>query len=240
MIEFSGRCLLLDIEGTTSSASFVYDVLFPYARERLAAFLESSFDQPAIREACGQIAKDAGNSSLDDWWPRTGAASPQAAVVSEVGRLMDADVKATGLKQLQGLIWKGGFESGELRSHVYADVPPAMKRWTAAGRRVAIYSSGSIAAQKLFFAHTEYGDLTGYLNGHYDTTTGPKRERESYERIARDLGLPAGEVLFLSDVEAELDAAAAAGMRTALLVRDGGVPESRHVVLRDFDAIEVS
>jgi enolase-phosphatase E1 len=238
LIEFAGRCLLLDIEGTTSSVSFVYDVLFPYARDRLSAFLDAHFDDMDVRAACEQIARDTGAASLDDWWPQTNAQSPQAAIECEVARLMDSDVKATGLKQLQGQVWRGGFESGALRSHVYADVPPALQRWTAAGRRVAVYSSGSIAAQKMFFAHTEHGNLMGYLSAHYDTTTGPKRERASYELIARDLKLPADEILFLSDIEAELDAAAESGMRTALLAREGDAPDSAHTVLRDFGPIQ--
>jgi enolase-phosphatase E1 len=137
---------------------------------------------------------------------------------------MDQDAKTTGLKQLQGLIWENGFESGELKAHLFDDVPQSLALWNMAGIDVRIYSSGSIHSQKLFFGHTTQGDLLHLLKGHYDTTTGPKRESESYTRIAAGFGLPPADVLFLSDVVAELDAARAAGMQTALVIRPGNAP----------------
>jgi enolase-phosphatase E1 len=153
---------------------------------------------------------------------------------------MDRDAKVTGLKELQGLIWEAGYRSGELKSHVYPDVPPALERWTKAGKDVRIYSSGSIAAQKLFFGHAEFGDLLSHFHGHYDTTIGSKRESESYQRIARDFGLAPGEILFLSDVTAELDAARTAGMRTGLLLRPDNSPQPEghgHPEIRSFAEI---
>jgi len=156
---------------------------------------------------------------------------------------MDGDVKATGLKQLQGLIWRSGFESGELRAHVYDDVPPALEAWRGAGIDVRIYSSGSVAAQVLFFGHTVAGDLRPLLNGHYDTTTGSKQEPASYLQIADAFGLPPAEILFLSDVTAELAAARQAGLQTALCLRPGNAePPADHgfATLRDFGEIQLA
>lgn len=212
-MRFAGRRILLDIEGTIAPISFVYDVLFPYARRELRVFLERTWDAPEARAAVARVACDAGVAgfTLD-------------TILPHLLDLMDRDVKATGLKELQGLIWKRGYESGELRSKLFDDVPPALRAWHARGIDVRIYSSGSIAAQRLFLSHTEFGDLTGFLRGYYDTTTGPKTASASYEAIARDFDRPPGDILFVSDVPAELDAAAAAGFATALAVRPGNHP----------------
>src|SRR5262245_45290439 len=177
--------------------------------------------EPEYIEAFHAIARDAGHDSLDAWLKkeRLTRENPLRAaeiVCKEVTRLMDTDAKTTGLKQLQGLIWQSGFESGELKAHVYEDVPPALTAWQAAGKDVRIYSSGSVQAQKLFFGHTVAGNLLPYFRGHYDTTTGPKKEAESYCKIGADFSFPTGEIRFLSDVVAELDAARAAGMQTGL------------------------
>jgi len=220
------RGILLDIEGTTSSVSFVYDAMFPYVRKHLTFEVLTNWEEPTYIAACEAIARDAGHDSLASWFQshRLRRDNPLRAadvVCREVIRQMDADLKATGLKQLQGLIWQTGFESGELEAHVYDDVPPALEAWNAVGKDVRIYSSGSIQAQRLFFGHTIVGNLLGHFRGHYDTTTGPKKEAESYRKIAADFGLPAGKVLFLSDIVAELDAARDAGLGTALVVRPG-------------------
>lgn len=212
MISFCGRGILLDIEGTTSSVSFVYDVMFPFVRRELDRYLDAHWGQPPLAAACRQIARDANQDARAD---------DRTWIRGEVLRLMDGDVKATGLKQLQGLIWEDGFNSGELKAHVYDDVPPALRDWHSRGISLRIYSSGSIQAQKLFFGHTIAGNLLPLLSGHYDTTTGPKKEAASYRTIAADFGLPASEILFFSDVVAELDAARAAGMQTALVIRHG-------------------
>ena len=233
-MKFSGRGILLDIEGTTSSVSFVYDVMFPYVRKHLTFEVFSNWMEPEYIEAFHAIARDAGHESLDALLKQEGLTreNPLRAaelVCKEVTRLMDADVKATGLKQLQGLIWQSGFEGGELKAHVYDDVPPALAAWQAAGKDVRIYSSGSVQAQKLFFGHTVAGDLLPYVRGHYDTTTGAKKEADSYRKIAADFGLPPADILFLSDVVAELDAARAAEMQTALVVRPGNAaPPAAH------------
>jgi enolase-phosphatase E1 len=225
-MHFSGRGILLDIEGTTSSVSFVYDVMFPYVRKHLTFEVFANWLEPEYIEAFHALARDAGHDSLDAWLKtnkltRENPLRAADVVCKEVLRLMDADVKATGLKQLQGLIWKSGFESGELKAHIYDDVPPALAAWNAAGKDVRIYSSGSVQSQKLFFGHTIAGDLLPHFRGHYDTTTGPKKEAGSYREIAGDFRFPPGEILFLSDVIAELDAARAAGLQTALVVRPG-------------------
>ncbi len=243
MIEFAGRTILLDIEGTTSSIRFVYDEMFPFVRRELRGFLTARGDDQDVTQACELIARDAGQPSLADWLATAGGPSAQELVHDEVLRLMDADVKATGLKQLQGLIWKSGFESGELRAHVYDDVPPALQRWQAAGIDLRIYSSGSVAAQRLFFGHTEAGNLLPLLHAHYDTTTGPKREPASYHAITDDIGCQPADVLFLSDVVAELEAARTAGLRTGLCIRPGNAePPADHdyASLHSFDEVHVA
>ncbi|MCA9177141.1 MAG: acireductone synthase [Planctomycetales bacterium] len=218
MIEFHGHGLLLDIEGTTSSVRFVYDVMFPLVLDRLDGFLERRGGDADVVAACERIAADAGSTETSTSW-----------VAAEVRRLMDGDVKATGLKQLQGLIWKDSFESGELEAHVYDDVPAALEHWQQLGRDLRVYSSGSIQAQRLFFGHTIHGDLLPHFTGHYDTTIGGKKEPDSYRAILADWGLPGEQVLFASDVTAELDAAREAGMQTVLLRRPGNAePPAGH------------
>jgi enolase-phosphatase E1 len=246
----SVRGILLDIEGTTSSVSFVYDVMFPYVRKHLTFEVFANWLEPEYIEAFHAIARDAGHESLDAWLKTLGLTreNPLRAaevVCKEVTRLMDADAKATGLKQLQGLIWQSGFESGELKAHIYDDVPPAIAAWNTAGKDVRIYSSGSVQAQKLFFGHTIAGDLRPQFRGHYDTTTGPKKAADSYHKIAAEMHLPPGEILFLSDVVAELDAARGAGMLTALVVRPGNMTGQTsagqpHPVIENFAQVELA
>ena len=207
-------------------------MLFPYVRRECAAFLKAHCEEPATKAACERIAKDAGVASP----------ASQETIVREVFRLMDGDVKATGLKELQGLIWERGFLSSELRAHVYSDVEPALNAWRAAGMDVRIYSSGSIAAQKLFFGHTEAGDLLGFFRGHYDTTSGPKKVVGSYQTIAAAMGYPPSEILFVSDLTAELNAAREAGMATAKSVRPGNAvePDAGHTAITDFSQITLA
>ncbi|MEW4451791.1 acireductone synthase [Bremerella sp. JC817] len=217
--------ILLDIEGTTSSVRFVYDVMFPYVLKGLDSFLAQSWNDPALAPVLDQIAQDAGSESFLAWTADlTDEDQRREKVATEIRRLMDDDVKATGLKALQGMIWKDGFERGEMIAQVYDDVPPALETWTKAGMRVYIYSSGSIAAQKLFFGHSEAGDLLPYFSGHFDTTTGPKKETKSYDTIAAEVGEAAEKILFISDIVAELDAAKEAGMDTRLSIRPGNKP----------------
>lgn len=211
MIVFDGRGILLDVEGTTSSISFVYDVLFEFAKRHVGEFLVRHAGDPLVQSLATGIATETGVEA---------EAGPERLALAAID-LMNRDVKSTPLKALQGLIWRGGFESGELVSHVFPDVPPALEQWAASGLDVRIYSSGSIEAQRLYFGHTSAGNLLPHLRGHYDTTTGPKREAASYAKIAIDMGVEPRQILFVSDVGAELDAARAAGMATALAVRPG-------------------
>jgi enolase-phosphatase E1 len=207
--------------------------MFPFIRRELDHYLRGHWSEPELAAACDAIARDAGNPSL--------AASP-AQVKAEVIRLMDGDVKATGLKQLQGLIWDAGFTSGELKAHVYDDVPPALAAWNQAGLDVRIYSSGSVQAQKLFFGHTIAGNLLSLFRGHYDTSTGPKREAASYASIAAAFALPTRKILFLSDVPAELDAARQAGLQTGLVLRPGNAavpPDHGHSEIRTFAEVKI-
>ena len=223
-IQLTARGILLDIEGTTSSISFVHDVMFPFVRERLNEFLASNFARSDVATACEQIARDAEKPSLSEWSNASGASALEL-VIAEVHRLMDGDVKATGLKALQGLIWSDGFHEGKLRAHTYPDVIPQIRGWRGNGLDVRIYSSGSIAAQKLFFGHVaELGNCLDLFTGHYDTTIGSKREASSYRRVAADWGLPPAEIIFVSDVGGELSAAAEADLQVVASVRPGNAP----------------
>jgi enolase-phosphatase E1 len=239
MIHFIGRGILLDIEGTTSSIAFVADVLFPFARRELEPFLRRRWTDPVVERAKTLLAVDVQMPDAP-WMDGASLEQGLAPLCAAAYRLMDADAKATGLKELQGLIWREGYDAGRLCSHVYPDVAPALADWNKRGLDVRIYSSGSVTAQKAYFAHTEAGDLLPYFRGHYDTTIGPKRAADSYTRIAHDMTLPPAQVLFLSDVAAELDAAAIAGMRTGLVVRPGNAPvpgEQPHPVVTAFGQI---
>jgi enolase-phosphatase E1 len=243
-MKFSGRGILLDIEGTTSSVSFVYDVMFPFVRRELDKYLCANWDSVVLNEVCDLIAKDAGYESFTAWCgTETEVGKRQQLLRAEVLRLMDGDVKATGLKALQGLIWQSGFESGEMRAHIYDDVLPAIQAWNDAGCDVRIFSSGSIAAQKLFFGHTAVGNILHLFRGHYDTTTGPKKEAASYQAIAKDFGLPPAQILFLSDVPDELEAARAAGLPTGLCKRPGNAKVAAghgHPEITSFNQVELS
>ncbi len=214
------RGVLFDIEGTISSIGFVYDVMFPFVLRELDDFLAVSEDQPAVIAASEQIASDAGFSSLSDWCAASGN-SPLQTIAEEVRRLMAADVKATGLKALQGQVWRSGFASGELVAHVFPDVVPALQAFRERQVDLRVYSSGSVGAQKLFFGHTECGNLLPYFSDHYDTTLGSKKEAASYHEISTYFRTPIDQLLFLSDVVAELDAARASGWRTGLCCRPG-------------------
>jgi enolase-phosphatase E1 len=226
-MRFSGRGVLLDIEGTTSSISFVHDVMFPYVREHLAGFLDQRWPSRELDVVREQLARDDHAASWSDWLAaHTGSsASDRAAFEARILELMDGDVKATGLKTLQGLIWDNGFRSGQLQSHVYSDTIPAIEGWRAAGLDVRIYSSGSMAAQRLFFGHVaQLGDCLHLFSGHYDTSIGSKREAASYTRIATDWNLAVSEILFISDLAPELEAASTAGMQVAASIRPGNAP----------------
>jgi len=221
--------VLTDIEGTTTSISFVYDVLFPYAAARLDDYCSRPHPDPELAAALARLRQEQDGEAQRDG----------TNLADYARRLMAEDRKSTGLKLLQGVIWEEGYRSGTIQGHVFPDVPGALRAWRAAGRRLRVFSSGSVHAQKLLFGHSTFGDLTPLFEGFHDTTTGPKREASAYAAIAAAYGLPAGEILYLSDVTEELDAAAAAGLRTGLLVRPGNRPAEPggHAVFGDFGEI---
>lgn len=222
MIEFGGRLILLDIEGTVSPLAYVHEVMFPFAREHVAEFLAEHWDRPQAMAALGQMAMDAGHGTLTEWCPtELGSGNASAWVVAQVHRLMVEDAKLTGLKQLQGLIWEQGFRTGALCATLFDDVAECLHSWYAKGRDLRIYSSGSVQAQQLFFQHTQAGDLSGLVSGWYDTRTGGKRDPSSYSAIVKDAGCVPEDVLFVSDVVEELDAARAVNVKTALAIRPG-------------------
>jgi enolase-phosphatase E1 len=236
--------LLLDIEGTTTPIDFVYNVLFPYARTRVKDYLAASLSLPAVRaDIAGLYDENAEDARHGLEPPLLEAPVEQVsidAVEAYVQWLMDRDRKTTPLKSLQGKIWDEGYRRGELRSQVFEDVPRAFKRWRERAKKILIYSSGSVLAQKLLFANTEAGDLTPFISGYFDTKIGAKKDRESYRRIASELKLQSQPVLFVSDVTAELDAAASAGFETLLCVRPGNHPQSpaaSHPIIETFDEV---
>jgi enolase-phosphatase E1 len=199
--------VVVDIEGTVGSIRFVKDVLFPFARSRLRTFVLANQAQPDVARQLESVRAETGIADI-------------SGQIDELERWSDADRKITPLKALQGLVWAGGYASGALVAHLYDDAIAALQRWAAAGLPVYVYSSGSIAAQQLYFAHTSAGDLTPGLAGYFDTTTGPKHDAASYQRIAAAIGRPAGDLLFLSDVAAELEAAAATGFQAVQVRRE--------------------
>jgi len=221
------RAIVTDIEGTTSSLSFVKDELFPYARERLAGFVRAHADDTRVREALAEVAREAGRP-LD-----------VEGAIAQLLAWSDADRKVTPLKALQGMIWAVGYRDGTLKGHLYADSVDALRRWRARGLVLYVFSSGSVPAQKLLFGHTAFGDLTPLFSGYFDTRIGSKVEAASYARIAQEAGMAPREMLFLSDVAAELDAARAAGFDTVLVVRDGPFDANAgHRQVRDLSEVE--
>jgi enolase-phosphatase E1 len=210
------RALLTDIEGTTTDIAFVRCVLFPIARAAMPRFVRDHADDPVHARSFAAVRSAVARSS-----GRSDASVTLDEVTAELVAWIDADRKETALKAIQGAIWREAYAGGALKSHVYDDVEPAFRRLHAAAVSIFVFSSGSVEAQRLLFAHTTAGDLTRALAGYFDTTTGPKHEASSYTRIAATIGVAPKEVLFLSDVTAELDAAREAGMDTLWVVRPG-------------------
>ncbi|GAB4297014.1 MAG: acireductone synthase [Thiohalomonadaceae bacterium] len=220
------RAILTDIEGTTSSLSFVKDVLFPYARRQMDDFLRAHAAEPAVAEQLSAVSATVGRVlSL-------------AEAGAQLRQWIDEDRKITPLKALQGMIWEEGYRNGDFTGHVYADAAQRLRAWQAARVRLYVFSSGSVQAQKLLFGYSDHGDLTALFSGYFDTTSGNKRDPAAYATIAAAIGLPPQEILFLSDIVEELDAAQAAGMRTCQLVRDGVLDDkARHRQEMDFNGI---
>ncbi len=222
------QAILTDIEGTTSSLSFVHDVLFPYAHARMETFVRERGANSAVAWLLAE-ARIAAGRNLDD-----------AGLIAQLRAWIEADLKVTPLKALQGLIWEEGYQRSDFKGHVYEDAARNLRHWHERGIALYVYSSGSVHAQKLLFGYSEAGDLTPLFSGYFDTAIGHKREAESYRAIAVAMDRPPQDILFLSDIGAELDAARAAGMQTVWLMRDGALDsDADHRQVRDFDSIQI-
>ena len=227
--------VLTDIEGTTSSIAFVKDVLFPYSRRELPRFVREHGHDPEVRRWLDAVAAENGGICSDD------------VIVETLQGWIDEDRKHTALKALQGMLWRQGYERGDYRGHIYADAAEALRNWHAQGHRLAVFSSGSVGAQKLLFGHTEAGDLAQLFTLYFDTEIGHKRDADSYRLIADALDRRPADIVFLSDVVEELDAAREAGMQTVLLDRREDYPQPRgaeacngHRRVETFDRITLA
>lgn len=221
------RVIVTDIEGTTSDIQFVHQVLFPYARQHLAAYVRENHADENVAAALNAVREE--------------SAAPQATLdelITTLTSYIDQDRKSPGLKALQGMIWRAGYVEGQFTGHLYPDVLPAFERWQQQGIGLYVYSSGSVAAQKLLFGYSDEGDLTSLFSGYFDTGVGAKREAQSYRNIAEKIGLAPASLLFLSDIHQELDAAADAGWHTVQLIRGEADNASRHHQVNDFSQIK--
>ena len=231
------KLILTDIEGTTSSISFVKDVLFPYAADHLPAFVKENINDETVQTALQQTAELAGEDG------ESISADNTDALIAKLLQWISEDRKATPLKALQGLIWKTGYENGDYKAHMYPDATEYLKKWHDSGLPLYVYSSGSVKAQELFFGYSQDGNLLPLFKGHFDTLMGGKRETQSYLNILAELqkthaGLNAADVLFLSDIKEELDAAKEAGMQTVWLVREDDIPaDAEHKAVKSFEEI---
>jgi len=221
------KAIVTDIEGTTSSLSFVKDVLFPYARKHIAEFVRQNNNaenvKPLLEEVCREVGKQLSTEEI----------------IEQLVEWINQDKKITPLKALQGLLWQAGYEKGDFKGHIYADAKNKLQEWHGKGIQLYIYSSGSVYAQKLLYGHTDYGDLNYLFKGYFDTKIGAKTEASSYQHIAEQLNISANEILFLSDIETELIAATKAGMQTRWLVRDECINSTaKYKQVPDFDIIE--
>lgn len=231
--------ILLDIEGTTTPVDYVFGVLFPFAKDHVAEFLQTQGQEASVQADLSLLQQDyeadrAANLPVPEW----NSLEPEAAI-PYIHYLIAVDRKSTGLKSLQGKIWNQGYQDGSLKSQVFPDVQPAFERWTQAGKKLYIFSSGSIQAQKLLFRYSKAGDLTPFLSGYFDTQTGAKKEPSSYQKIAAAIGASPDRILFISDVVAELQAAELAGMQTLFSLRPGNYSSDSEgfAVARSFEGI---
>ncbi|SFD92764.1 acireductone synthase [Phytobacter palmae] len=221
------RAIVTDIEGTTSDIRFVHNVLFPYARERLPAFLNAQQYIEPVKTILDNLREETGQPD-----------ATTADLLDTLLQFIDEDRKSTPLKALQGIIWRDGYVNGDFTGHLYPDVLPALEKWKAEGIDLYVYSSGSVAAQKLLFGYSDEGDITHLFSGYFDTLVGAKREVQSYRNIAEQLGVPPVQILFLSDIHQELDAAEQAGLRTVQLIRGDDDAASHHHQVSSFDHIK--
>ncbi|MEQ9971474.1 acireductone synthase [Pectobacterium carotovorum] len=222
------NAIVTDIEGTTSDIRFVHTVLFPYARERLADTVRQHGSDPEIAQALDALRQELGQPDADS-----------DALITALNQFMDEDRKSTALKQLQGIIWRAGYRNGDFQGHLYPEVAAQLTAWQQQGLRLYVYSSGSVEAQQLLFGYSNAGDLRPLFSDYFDTRVGAKRETDSYRTIAQAIGLPAEQLLFLSDIRQELDAAQEAGWHTCQLIRDDADSVSRHRQVARFDQIDL-
>jgi enolase-phosphatase E1 len=233
------KAILLDIEGTTTPIDFVHKILFPFAAEKVEAFVSENF--ASLTAEIVELEKEYHADFKNQIYGRDFKANSPESVANYLKFLIEVDRKCTPLKSIQGKIWQKGYEAGELKSEIFADVPKAFELWKSQGKMIAIYSSGSVLAQKLLFGYTNVGDLTPFISRYFDTAVGGKREIESYRMIAEELGFPPVEILFLSDVLEELDAASEAGFQTIVTIREGnGIlrPPINHNAVASFSDLE--
>lgn len=224
------RLILTDIEGTTTSVSFVFDVLFPYFRNNIH-LLKDRIQEPEIAAILQQIKElvfSETQTNLDD-----------RGAIAQLHQWSVEDRKVAPLKAIQGILWEEGYKKGDFQGHIYPDVPPNLEKWRSQNIQLGVYSSGSEYAQKLLFGYSQFGDLTPYFDWYFDLKIGQKRDPESYRNIAKNTGISPAEILFLSDIEAELDAAKAAGFQVIQLVRDGTVSSEVHPKVVNFDEINL-
>lgn len=237
---FMFEAILLDIEGTTTPIDFVHKTLFPFAAERIGEFVEKNLSE--IQPEIARLESEYHQDFLNQIYGRDFNKNSPETITDYLRFLIEIDRKSTPLKSLQGKLWQTGYETGDLRSEIFDDVPPALKRWNGEDKPVAIYSSGSVLAQKLLFRYTAHGDLTRFISEYFDTNVGGKRAAESYRRIAAAESFPPVEnSVFISDVIAELDAAKKAGFQTRLCVRPGNAPfdesQNSHPIIHSFDEV---
>ncbi|WP_339097573.1 acireductone synthase [Pectobacterium brasiliense] len=222
------KAIVTDIEGTTSDIRFVHSVLFPYARERLADTVRQHGSDPEIAQALDALRQELGQPDADS-----------ETLIAALNQFMDEDRKSTALKLLQGIIWRTGYRNGDFQGHLYPEVATQLAAWQQQGLRLYVYSSGSVEAQQLLFGYSNAGDLRPLFSDYFDTRVGAKRETDSYRTIAQAIGLPAEQLLFLSDIRQELDAAQEAGWHTCQLIRDDADNVSRHRQVARFDQIDL-
>ena len=222
------RAIVTDIEGTTTSISFVTEVLFPYAKIHMELFIQSNADNQEVRGLLADVSRVYGETLSDD------------QAIAQLLSWIDEDRKIAPLKSLQGLIWQQGYHKGDFKGHVYPDAERKLRDWKNAGLSLFVYSSGSVHAQKLLFGNTEYGDLNPLFSGYFDTETGAKQQAESYRNIAKQIACPASEILFLSDIALELDAAKTAGFSTCHIIRGNANPTETHPHANNFDEVIIS
>ncbi|WP_017295994.1 acireductone synthase [Geminocystis herdmanii] len=228
------KAILTDIEGTTSSISFVHDILFPYAYDKIADFLSQNWHNEQVKNIVLEVAN---LENLTDFTP--------SEITTILRDWIKLDRKVTPLKDLQGIIWEEGYKNGDYRSHIYQDAYEKLTFWHSQNIPIYIYSSGSVYAQKLFFSHSEYGNLLHLFSGFYDTNIGNKKESQSYQNIANSMDLNPDEIIFLSDVEAEVNSAFSVGMSTVWVIRDEGIfqekkdTNSSHQIVNNFSLITV-